>query len=94
MNMRDIASLNPAEQGADTVSIKALNIRFARMFWSLRTMMRDRVAMQQLGNLLDHQLQDIGLERKDIQRALHHEGNGKAALLSELARSRAQAGPF
>lgn len=94
MSTRDFMRLNPAAQGAGAVPNKAITLRFARIFWSLRTMMRERAAMQQLGDLLDDQLQDIGLERKDIERARHHEGNGRTALLSELARSRAQAGPF
>jgi uncharacterized protein YjiS (DUF1127 family) len=69
---------------------------FLRPFKSLVAAHRDRHRMNELLQLSDSMLRDIGLTRFDVRSALHTSSFGSAsAVLNEVARARiaANAGP-
>lgn len=54
----------------NTTYFARLNVRFAGLWRALK----NRVALNPLLDLDDQQLDDLGLTRGDVERALHHSG--------------------
>ncbi|HEX2147166.1 MAG TPA: DUF1127 domain-containing protein [Pseudorhizobium sp.] len=88
MRTTQIVELDLVQERRPSRGLVALTVVVASSVWRV---MRNRWAANQLHDLDDRQLEDIGLTRHDLMRVTHHSGlfDDPAALLAETARRRA-----